>query len=857
MNGNRVHLVVVDPASMKFDKAIECLLISLLAFAPFAFGAVEAWSEETVLVLSGAISICFVLKLLFVKNARVVWSWAYVPVGLFLVMAVLQLIPLPGSIIGAFSPNTAVLKNELLADLPNSVALPESMTLSFYPNATRHDLRIVFAVVSVFFVVLNVYRRPDQMKRLLLAIAGIGGFMALLALAQDLCGNGRLYWVVPSGQDSGPYSGTFINHSHYGQFMNLSIGAALGLLMVKTGESFAGRRITPSTVAQCINSPYTKVAWFLFLAIIIGAATVLISLTRGGMLSMLIASGITGLALGFRRPTRITGWLLLLAAFAAFMAVVYIGFDPVYDRIASLRQIHQAEGGRLQILKDIAGVCVSFPTLGTGLGTHEVVFPMFDRSGIPLLAAYAENEYAQIAEETGLAGLSTLIAFGIMVWASFLRIARRGKTPISLAAYGLGFGLMAILVHSLTDFGQHLPANAMLPGTFCALLLALPQMDRRDIPQERASFRSLGATVMRICVVASVCGGWTWILFDANNARLAEAHWAKAQAIEQGLLEEGRPVNNDEYLDLISNAAAAAEYQPQNIKYRHWLNVYRWWSLSGISDPNTGEVVLPEYAIEIVRSIVSELHHARLTCPTYGAIYCVVGQLERSVLQDPNGANSIRAGFRLAPNDPAVCFVAGLLDLEEGNAEAACTKLNRSVKLDGRFFIQVAGLYVDYLERPDLAVELAGESTSRLSHVANLLADTNQHQALAEQARSRVVNLLKSRCHEDGASAEAFASLAKICRKQQNNEAAIEYYRRALALDYGRIVWRLALTRLLAETDRIPEAIREARICVRLGPHIEAAEELLSDLSVLPGAATGGEPTPWAGPAASRYEREQ
>jgi hypothetical protein len=42
------------------------------------------------------------------------------------------------------------------------------------------------------------------------------------------------------------------------------------------------------------------------------------------------------------------------------------------------------------------------------------------------------------------------------------------------------------------------------------------------------------------------------------------------------------------------------------------------------------------------------------------------------------------------------------------------------------------------------------------------------------------------------------------------------------------------LARLYAETDRIPEAIHEARICLRLSPQFKAAETLIEELSVLP-----------------------
>ncbi|NQT00581.1 MAG: hypothetical protein HQ580_01015 [Planctomycetes bacterium] len=129
MNEYRVNLDIIDVPVSRFDKVIEWLLISLLAFMPLAFGAVEAWSEAVVVTLAAAISICFLLKLIFEKNTRFIWSWAYIPVALFILIAVFQLIPLPGATVSAISPNTASVKKELLGDLPNSSELLKSMTL--------------------------------------------------------------------------------------------------------------------------------------------------------------------------------------------------------------------------------------------------------------------------------------------------------------------------------------------------------------------------------------------------------------------------------------------------------------------------------------------------------------------------------------------------------------------------------------------------------------------------------------------------------------------------------------------------------------------------------------------------------
>jgi tetratricopeptide (TPR) repeat protein len=109
-----------------------------------------------------------------------------------------------------------------------------------------------------------------------------------------------------------------------------------------------------------------------------------------------------------------------------------------------------------------------------------------------------------------------------------------------------------------------------------------------------------------------------------------------------------------------------------------------------------------------------------------------------------------------------------------------------------------------------------------------------QYNDLADQARQRAKELLEIKCSQPDASAGDFASLAGVYRDQQANEKAIEYYRSALQLDYGQVHWRYALAILLAETDRIPEALHEARICVRLRPQFKEAERLVADLSVNP-----------------------
>lgn len=818
-------------ALSRFDKVIEWLLISLLAFMPLALGARSAWSEEVVIALSGAIVICFLLKNVFYSSHSIIWTWAYVPVGLFLLIATLQLVPLPAQLASIVSPNTMALRKELLGDLPNADALLKSMPLSFYPNATKHDLRLVLSVAAVFVVVVNVFRHPDQIKRLLMAIALIGGIIAAVALAQDLFGNGKIYWFI-SSPHSHTLSGPFINHNHYGQFMNLSIGAALAWLCVELHNRFTAKKVTPSVVYEYLASDSAKPLWLLVAVMALGTATVFLSLTRGGMLSALIASAFVTLLLSSRASLKGRGWIMAVVALGAFVCVLYIGFDAVYNRLATLRDFQGYEN-RWQILKDLTASYKQFPIWGTGLGTHRVVYPMFKHIDSAALYTHAENEYAQVMEETGLVGLITLIIFGAIIWSSFAKNIRSAKLPICSAVYGLGFGLLTILIHSLSDYGQHVLANAFLSVIFCALLLLLAQQRKNQHRNIQIAPSSRGFRGLYTVVSLGVCGIWVWALISANNTRIAEACWAKTLDIEKHIMENDWKGTNAEYADLISNAEAALEHQPNNVKYQYWCNVYRWRSISQVRDPDTGVAIISEDSMPTVYDIVAEFHKVCTLCPTYGPPYSVVGQIEKFILNDNAGIEKIRKGFRLAPSDPITCFVAGRLDVLEGKTQDCIAKFEKAVQLDGSLFKDVIEIYINQLSRPHLAISAAGDNYKRLTYVANVLDDMLYHD-LADQTREKIRALLEARCTEPGTPGWVFARLGNIYSKQGNNETAAECYRQALAREYGQVYWRLELAKLLVKTDKIPEALYEAKMCLQLRPQLKAAKRFVADLSVHP-----------------------
>jgi hypothetical protein len=96
------------------DRIIEALLAVLLITLPLTLGGVKAWGREIAIILSGIIAIVFTAKLFFLPGTKIVRTWALLPLALFVLIVILQLLPIPKNILATISPDTVELKQSLL-----------------------------------------------------------------------------------------------------------------------------------------------------------------------------------------------------------------------------------------------------------------------------------------------------------------------------------------------------------------------------------------------------------------------------------------------------------------------------------------------------------------------------------------------------------------------------------------------------------------------------------------------------------------------------------------------------------------------------------------------------------------------
>ncbi|MGK0219798.1 MAG: hypothetical protein ACI9HE_003304, partial [Planctomycetota bacterium] len=180
-----MHASTQQPLST-LERVIEALLLALLTYLPFALGGVLPFSH---LVLMGAaicLGLVFALRCFVEAEARVVWSWAYVPALLFVGFVALQLVPMDLARLESLAPASAAMWRDVDGLAAGLVNAPEQASLSVYPWATRVDLRLLMSAVLILFVVSQVYGRMHLIKRLLLGVSMIGLAGVVLALVQDI-----------------------------------------------------------------------------------------------------------------------------------------------------------------------------------------------------------------------------------------------------------------------------------------------------------------------------------------------------------------------------------------------------------------------------------------------------------------------------------------------------------------------------------------------------------------------------------------------------------------------------------------------------------------------------------------------
>jgi O-antigen ligase len=604
------------------DRIQEVLFPALIVFGPATWGVVEAWSFQVVQAVVALMVALLLLRIILQRDLRQVSGWVFLPVALMLAWIALQILPLPKAWVEAISPLTA----ELWAATPSEHT---TVTLSLYPLATQRMFALLLVGACVFLVAANVYRTPAQVQRLLLCVVATGAAVAGLGIAQKFLGGDRVYWFVPPTHGN---SGPFMNHNHYAQYLNLSIAAALGLVLIPNPRSSAAWRHMTRVLLSGL--------------IALGAVGVALSTSRGGFGALAVAAIAGVFVLGrSRRGTIAALGVLVIGAAIVTTAALQFGGGAV-RRIKQFSLAAEADSERFTIWQGAWATFERFPITGTGLNTFEFVYPMSGER-TPHRVTHADNDYLQLLAECGLMGAGIVGLFLLLLAGLAWKVSRATDRTDQLAwvARALMLAILAVVLQSATDFAQRLPGIAVLMATYCGILLSAANAvsaGNRDVsvtsgPRRRVAFCT---------ALVVVLGIWAWALVNADRDRRAESVWYEVEVRRAELARQRWQGPNAQYAALIAAAAEAARIQPRDMLYQYRLAILRWRSISRVTDAR-GNVVTTEQTREFAGRIADDLLQATTLCPSAQGPWLMAARIKLLVLDDPAGLELARHASRL------------------------------------------------------------------------------------------------------------------------------------------------------------------------------------------------------------------
>lgn len=389
------------------QKILEALLISIIIFTPLPFGSVQPWAVAIIEVAALVLALFWLFKFL----ARGKIEFVKTPLN-YLIIFWLGFI------------------------------LFQLFTTTSYFQATKTEFFKSLSYCIILLVVINNIQKKIQIQKIITTLIVVGFIVSFFGIIQELTWNGKIFWLIPlthGGRAFGPY----VNASAFAGYIGMLIPLTIGYLF-------------------SLNRKYSlSFKSFLILAILVMFAAVFLSLSQGGIVSLLLSLVFMGFLLVRMKSAKIEKQLHFVFVVLMLIGLAWFGSSRIGDRFSLLND--SSWKTRVWAWKGTIGIIKDYPLLGAGLGTFAHIFPKYRLPQIKSFFNYAHNDYLQLLSEGGLLAFIVISIFLFFFFRKTIRLlfSRRDTWAINLAIGGLA-SLFSIFIFSFSDFNLHIPANAVL-----------------------------------------------------------------------------------------------------------------------------------------------------------------------------------------------------------------------------------------------------------------------------------------------------------------------------------------------------------------------------------------------------------
>ena len=393
------------PVSLGFIRNGICILA---AFAVLAHGAVEPWSEAVLEIGAAVLLLVWAFKAFAESDTKLVWNPLLAPLLAFWVVAASQL----------------------------------ALRVSLVPFLTRMELLKYTALLALFFLFVQSFRTRRHWRSFVWFLLGVGFAVSLFAILQHFTFNGKLYWVRELQFGGIPF-GPFVNRNHFAGLMELLIPPGLAVLVLR-----AEHRDQLPLIG-------------LFTLLPVGA--LFLSASRGGIISLIAEVCFLAIVIAIRRREKKVLPAAAMILVLGTILVSWLGIGAALDRFAQYKKLESSEGLRAQMFHDTLRIFRDYRVLGTGIGTLQEVYPLYESQFTSLVVNHSHNDYAEALAESGIIGGLCGFAFVLLLFGICWRILGTHSDAQSFAYHaGALVACLGLLIHAGVDFNFHIPSNALI-----------------------------------------------------------------------------------------------------------------------------------------------------------------------------------------------------------------------------------------------------------------------------------------------------------------------------------------------------------------------------------------------------------
>ncbi len=455
--------------SDRFSWPGRIALLIAIVLSPWVFASVDSWAQHwiTILLLIGTAFWWFETALNEKKSQ--VFPYIFFPVLCGLLIGLAQTVVLPNWLGDILLGRQQAIYSNYTGDLSAGASM------SLDREETWKQIRLLVMAILGLLLGCRYFRTKRDLILLMSVVTANGVAISFFGIVHKLTDNGLMFWfhkVELGGQHFGP----FINRNNGAGYLCMCLACAIGLLpIVMANRKGSGPQNIISKEIPVWRqlllyflefiSELTALKMAVLLSSVFISAGVVATLSRGGVLAMLVAAAITVLIYGMARKPKNSFLVLIPFVTLAIGLSAWIGFgDQLSKRFEETDIVNVSTAdARFKNWKDTWPAVGDMGWFGSGLGSYRNVHRLYRTDEETALFVYAENQFFQSLVDAGWPALVLFMIAWVMAFQYVNITLFQGSSPTTIGVGTMGcFLLVSQFVASIFDFGFYICANMLL-----------------------------------------------------------------------------------------------------------------------------------------------------------------------------------------------------------------------------------------------------------------------------------------------------------------------------------------------------------------------------------------------------------